>query len=157
MCNALRTRMVPGDQSVAKSSRFLGLTMLSCGQVAIVSPCGSGLMLPVSAGNIPMAMFSRVVFAESVVAEHGGPSLLERCGHVFEQWFRHGRVCVRDASKREHCCPGHVWGFFLIQAHCEVLIVKKTNGYGTVKCAYEQATRQCASTRTVLPTVSAAR
>lgn len=61
MCNALRTRMVPGDQSVAKSSRFLGLTMLSCGQVAIVSPCGSGLMLPVSAGNIPMAMFSRVV------------------------------------------------------------------------------------------------
>ena len=143
MCNALRTRMVPGDQSVAKSSRFLGLTMLSCGQVAIVSPCGSGLMLPVSAGNIPMAMFSRVV--------------LERCGHVFEQWFRHGRVCVRDASKREHCCPGHVWGFFLIQAHCEVFIVKKTNGYGTVKCAYEQATRQCASTRTVLPTVSAAR
>ena len=65
------------------------------------------------------------VLADAVVAEHGGPSLLERCGHVFEQWFRHGRVCVRDASKREHCCPGHVWGFFLIQAHCEVFIVKK--------------------------------
>ena len=61
MRSALRTRMVSGDQSVAKSSRFLGLTMLSCGQVAMVSLCGSGLMLPVSAGNIPMAMFSRVV------------------------------------------------------------------------------------------------
>ena len=151
MRNALRTRMVSGDQSVAKSSRFLGLAMLSCGQVAIVSLCGSGLMLPVSAGNIPMAMFSRVV-----VAEHSGPSLLERCGHVFEQWFGRGRVGVRDIGKREHCCPGHVWASFSYRRtaglHCE-----KANEYGTVKCAYEQATRQCASTRTVLPTVSVAR
>lgn len=125
MCNALRTRMVPGDQSVAKSSRFLGLTMLSCGQVAIVSPCGSGLMLPVSAGNIPMAMFSRVVLPSPLspsTAVHPCWKDADTCSNSGSDMD--GYV-VRDASKREHCCPGHVWGFFLIQAHCEVLIVKK--------------------------------